>query len=197
VRQLLDRRVPIIAMTASAMADDRNHCLEAGMDDFLPKPFNRAALNAVLRKWLAAGSGADADAAVGLDARAGMHPDLDVGVFDELRESLQWKSAPLERIRTSFVATVERTLPLLENPDADRNALLRHLHTVMGSSGMVGARQVEFLAGQMQRALNDHGAGALDGAAGMLRRAMQRYQRAVDRRLNMGADYPRQSRPMS
>lgn len=55
-RRLLRRRVPIIAMTANAMADDRQCCIEAGMDDFLPKPFGRQALNAVLCKWLAAGA---------------------------------------------------------------------------------------------------------------------------------------------
>jgi hypothetical protein len=164
------------------------------MDDFLPKPFNRAALNAVLCKWLAPGSTADADPTTQLDARIGMHPDLDVGVYDELRESLQWKNEPLERIRTAFTASVERALPMLDSPDADRKALQRQLHTVMGSAGMVGARQVEFLAGQMQRALMDNRAGALEGASSMLARALQRYGRAVDRRLNMGTEFPLQAR---
>jgi HPt (histidine-containing phosphotransfer) domain-containing protein len=167
------------------------------MDDFLPKPFDRRALNAILRKWLAAGSNAATEATTELDARMGMHPDLDVGIFDELRESLQWKSEPLERIRASFASSVQTTLPLLEDPDVDPKLLLRHLHTLMGSSGMVGARQVEYLAGQMQRAYKEKRSGALNGSAGILSRAMQRYERAVERRLNMGTEIPRLTRPAS
>ena len=46
------RRVPIVAMTASAMAGDREKCLRSGMDDYVSKPFTRDQLLRVLNKWL-------------------------------------------------------------------------------------------------------------------------------------------------
>jgi CheY-like chemotaxis protein len=45
------RHVPIIAMTASASDEDRQRCLAAGMDDYLPKPLRLADLMRVLERW--------------------------------------------------------------------------------------------------------------------------------------------------
>jgi len=44
--------VPIIAMTANAMREDRERCLQAGMDDYIPKPVKREKVFAVIQKWL-------------------------------------------------------------------------------------------------------------------------------------------------
>jgi two-component system, sensor histidine kinase and response regulator len=45
------RRLPIIAVTANAMATDRDLALAAGMNDHLPKPLTRDALAAMVLKW--------------------------------------------------------------------------------------------------------------------------------------------------
>ena len=49
------RRVPIVALTANAMAGDRERCIAAGMDDYLSKPFSRDNLRTVLQRWLVNG----------------------------------------------------------------------------------------------------------------------------------------------
>jgi len=59
IQHRLGARVPIIGVTAHAMTDDKQRCLDAGMDDHLPKPVKPALLRAMLERWLG-GAGARA-----------------------------------------------------------------------------------------------------------------------------------------
>jgi len=72
IRQLdSDRaRIPVIALTAGAMAGEREKCLAAGMNDYIAKPVTREQLVAVLTRWLsetsADGGGADDGCQIGM-----------------------------------------------------------------------------------------------------------------------------------
>jgi len=49
---VLNRSVPIVAMTANTMQGDREKCLSVGMSDFISKPVNPTKLQEALREWL-------------------------------------------------------------------------------------------------------------------------------------------------
>ncbi|MEW5909150.1 MAG: response regulator, partial [Thermodesulfobacteriota bacterium] len=58
---LLNRDVPIIAMTAHAFKEDRDQCLNAGMNDYIAKPINPKSLTAMISKWSEAADGRNAE----------------------------------------------------------------------------------------------------------------------------------------
>lgn len=181
-RALLKHHVPIVAMTANTMDEDNQRCLDAGMDDFLPKPFGRPALHAILSKWL---SGSEArPPADDLGAQLRRLPVLDLTVFEELQRSLHSRPDMLRRIGSSFLLSAHEALNGFDarNP-GDRGSLRRHLHTLLGSAGMIGARQAEFLARKLQSDLAANRFDEAGSAWARLKRAIRDFDTEFHRRL--------------
>jgi CheY-like chemotaxis protein/HPt (histidine-containing phosphotransfer) domain-containing protein len=75
---VLNHTVPIIAMTANAMQGDRERCIAAGMDDYLPKPVKKDALAEALGVWLKKGVRTD----ISQDRHAAVSPGIPI-LFDK------------------------------------------------------------------------------------------------------------------
>ena len=52
IRKHLNNKVPIIALTANEVKQEKNRCVQAGMNDFLMKPFDEKDLVSIINKWL-------------------------------------------------------------------------------------------------------------------------------------------------
>ncbi|MBC7982807.1 MAG: response regulator [Candidatus Obscuribacterales bacterium] len=76
-REKTGQRIPIVALTAHAMKGADAECIAAGMDDYLPKPIDRAQLTACLERWLTASD------ATGERIAISTQPAIDARLIDE------------------------------------------------------------------------------------------------------------------
>jgi two-component system, sensor histidine kinase and response regulator len=152
-----DRRTPIIAMTANAMQGDREQALEAGMDDYVPKPVKADELEAVLDRWVSKPNEAEASVLEAGDASASREDSeenpLDRSVFAGLRE-LQDEGEPdiLNELIELFLTDVPPQLAALREAveAGDAHSVERIAHTLKGSCGNMGAVRMEAICAELE-----------------------------------------------
>lgn len=147
--------LPIVAMTANVMAEDRQHCLDAGMNDFIGKPIEPEILWEKLLRWIAPRSGSDS---LPLPSTPAQHDQIPIipGLDSDsgLRRVLGKREAYFRMLRTFLRDQgnfVERLGLAMATSDKEVAGAL--LHTLRGVAGNIGANDVVLLALQLEQAL--------------------------------------------
>jgi HPt (histidine-containing phosphotransfer) domain-containing protein len=150
------RRVPVVALTAAAVAGERERCLDAGMDDFLTKPVDVRALQETLRRWVQ-GATSDTDGAEAGETAVGTTPRVDPSVLDparleELLDLDPGDPSLLLRFIGRFGANAREAVDgmrgALEAGEAHR--LGRVAHGLKGSSANLGAHRLAELCKEVE-----------------------------------------------
>lgn len=162
--------VPIIALTAHALPENREQTRAAGMNGFLTKPIRLKALSRELEKWLPR-------------AEAAHHPVLENDVIDEAWDGDAAGYAFVLRI---FLGEVKSRLQGIgDHMNAGDMASLEHeAHTIKGGASNIGAGALAHAAARLEQACSADGQdGAVNSLVTELNRVAAKFYSVADNRL--------------
>ena len=167
-------KIAIIGLTAHALAGDRQKCLDAGMDDYLSKPFLPEDLAAILARWLPRTDGmatvapprtteAGRSTIIGgaIDSEA---PAIDPVALRHLEAAADDGPEFVRQLIAVFLADLDDRVAAMRSGvgAGDANSIANAAHALKGSCGHFGAKRLLALCRELEA---DARAGSTDGSA--------------------------------
>src|SRR4029453_16525999 len=189
-------RIPIIAMTAGALNEDRERCFAAGMDDYISKPVDLDKLRDILARWVPQEQLAEAPPSnVAVDAAGSDAADVaaaDATVLDEDRLQILRDLGPADGLgllpdavrafREEAQRAQEKLRSALESGQA--NAVEAAAHKLAGAAANIGAMGAAALAKDLERLGREAGPGVASHGTyvlGQLNSELARVDGALER----------------
>jgi two-component system, sensor histidine kinase and response regulator len=170
-------KVPIVAITAHALAGEREKCIAAGMNDYLAKPVSLEQIGAVIRLWASKGSVAEPPAAPDLMERDDQYV-LDRERVSSFLAISRTQDGFLEGLVKTFRQDVPSRIDALRSAlsTGDARDLANAAHAMKSSSGSVGAKRMLAMASSLEQAAR---AGRVDGAEAAIEQIAAEFRRVL------------------
>lgn len=152
-------RIPVVAVTANAMAGDRERCLGAGMDDFLAKPVTMDELGVTVQRWTTGTRASDEHPPepVGAKAPAGPTPSGEPEVDAAVLEGFVREVGDPAIVRSVVETFLQELGPRqdavrLAAAKGDQATVVRTTHVLRSAAALLGAARLAALCGRIEHA---------------------------------------------
>ncbi len=185
------RRLPIVGVSADAIADDRKKCFGAGMDEFLLKPVQKDRLREVLEKYcgaVASGSRDNRSAGIAEGPACRSEDSEDEPVWDhgKVLDLADGDDGLVEIYLNAFLDDSPGVLSRLADAIRQGNIdnAIRGAHTLKGDSLAVGARKLAEEARKLEETAREKKTGRLDKQLSVVVSEHERLRRKLEQRLS-------------
>lgn len=176
--------IPIIAVTASALAGEKERCREAGFDDILVKPFKTADIEKTLYQWIERGTNIlremqneeaqSAEPSINLENK-------EIFDLDDVLDTFMGNRELVDSLIEQFIPKTEKHIAdITENiAQKDFETGRRNAHTIKGSSLTLAAKELGKAAADLEQAFKDEDIANIELLLIPLKTAMERFKNIV------------------